>query len=79
MKDYIPEITEELAKTADEQVKKHNADIAQLLVSASAFVAALIFNQYAHDPFLMKAAKGFHSESVENILADMVKTQSPAG
>ena len=79
MTTYIPDITEAIAKAADKAAAKHNADIAQMLVSSSVFVAGMIFANYAYDSDQLEAVMSNHNESVRNFVADMVKKQAPGG
>lgn len=79
MTTYIPHITEAIAKAADKAAAKHNADITQMLVSSSVFVAGMIFANYAHDADQLENAMTVHTESVRNFVADMIKKQAPGG
>lgn len=77
---YLTEITEKITAAADFAAQEHKADVKQMpLMSSAVFSAGMLFANYSFDPKVLEEAISAHENTVRNVVASMVKSQTPAG
>lgn len=79
MTEYIAEITEQLARTADEEARKNQASAEQMLVCSVVFLAHVIHANYGDNPALENQMIDYCSVSIRHFVSDIISKETPAG